>query len=153
MTYIAPLPDPPQRSDPDNFAVRADAFLGALPQFGADIDAIYPNIATCATNINSVINATPAATAAANSATSAANSAAAAATSVTAATAAQAASELARDAAAAIVYTQPLVMAPHTITASLQIPTGLVAAIFGDVTIAPSVTIEGLGDSQLVGLT
>ena len=140
MTYIAPLPDPPQRSDPDNFAVRADAFLGALPQFGADIDAIYPNIATCATNINSVINATPAATAAANSATSAANSAAAAATSVTAAT------------AAAFVYTQPLVMAPHTITASLQIPTGLVAAIFGDVTIAPSVTIEGLGDSQLVGL-
>ena len=153
MAYIAPLPTPPQRSDPDNFAVRADAFLAALPQFGEDIDAIYPNIATCATNINSVINATPAAATATQKAAAAAASATAAAASATAAATAQSGAELARDAAAAIVYTQPLVMAPHTITASLQIPDGLVAAMIGEVTVAAGVTIEGLGDSQLVGLT
>ena len=153
MAYIAPLPDPPQRSDPDNFAARADTFLAALPVFGSEIDAIYPDIATCASNISSVINATPAAATATAKAAAAAASASAAAASATAAATAETGAELARDAAAAIVYTQPVVMAPHTITASLQIPTGLVAAIFGDVTIAPSVTIEGLGDSQLVGLT
>ena len=33
---ITPLPDPPQRTDPANFATKADAFLGALPDFATD---------------------------------------------------------------------------------------------------------------------
>lgn len=36
---ITPLPTPvPQRSDPANFAVRADLFLGALPEFQQQMD-------------------------------------------------------------------------------------------------------------------
>ena len=33
---ITPLPTPPQRSDPANFAARGDAFLAALPGFQAE---------------------------------------------------------------------------------------------------------------------
>ena len=152
MAYIAPLPTPPQRSDPDNFAVRADAFLGALPQFGADIDAIYPDIALCANDINAVRQAPGAATtalAAQTAAVAAANSASASASSASAsaATAAQAV-----DAAAAIVYTQPLVMAPNTITQNVTIPDGYNAVLIGAVTIADGVTIMGLGSATLVGI-
>lgn len=152
MAYIAPLPTPPQRSDPGNFSARADAFLGALPQFGADIDAIYPDIALCAADITAVRQAPGAATtalAAQASAVAAANSAAAnsASASASAAAAAQAV-----DAAAAIVYTQPLVMAPNTITSSVTIPDGYNAVLIGAVTIADGVTIMGLGSAELVGI-
>lgn len=38
---ITPLPPPPQRgSAPDNFSATADAFLGALPQFAAQANAL-----------------------------------------------------------------------------------------------------------------
>ncbi|CAM8627052.1 Intramolecular chaperone auto-processing domain containing protein [Comamonadaceae bacterium] len=36
---ISALPTPPLRSDPANFAARADAFLAALPQFAAEANA------------------------------------------------------------------------------------------------------------------
>lgn len=36
VTRITPLPEPPQRSDPENFAVRGDAFMSALPTFAEE---------------------------------------------------------------------------------------------------------------------
>ena len=36
---ITALPIPPSRSDPANFATRADAFLGALPTFATEANA------------------------------------------------------------------------------------------------------------------
>jgi hypothetical protein len=36
---ITPLPTPPSTSDPANFDARADAFLGALPQFATECNA------------------------------------------------------------------------------------------------------------------
>ena len=42
MAYppIATLPSPPSRQDPANFADEADAFLGALPDFGTETNAL-----------------------------------------------------------------------------------------------------------------
>jgi len=37
---ITPLPTPPSRNDPTNFATRADAFLGALPTFATEANAL-----------------------------------------------------------------------------------------------------------------
>lgn len=37
---ITALPTPPSRDDPENFAQRADAFLGALPAFAAETNAV-----------------------------------------------------------------------------------------------------------------
>ncbi len=39
-SLIDALPDVPQRSDPDNFAARGDAFLAALPDFQAQANAL-----------------------------------------------------------------------------------------------------------------
>ena len=62
MTTITPLPTPPSRDDPTNFRTRGDAFLGALPTFGSEANALAGEV-----NAN--------ATAAASSATAAAASA------------------------------------------------------------------------------
>lgn len=37
---ITALPTPPSRNDPTNFSTRADAFLGALPAFGTEANAL-----------------------------------------------------------------------------------------------------------------
>jgi hypothetical protein len=58
---ITLLPTPPSRLDPTNFAIRADAFLGALPVFATEANAL-------ATTVNS--NATAAAASAASAASS-----------------------------------------------------------------------------------
>ena len=41
MAYppISALPTPPSRQEPSTFSVRADAFLGALPDFGTQVNA------------------------------------------------------------------------------------------------------------------
>ena len=44
MTTITTLPTPPSRSDPINFAERADAFLGALPTFGDQTNAVASEV-------------------------------------------------------------------------------------------------------------
>jgi len=44
MTTITTLPTPPSRSDPINFADRADAFLGALPDFGDETNAVASEV-------------------------------------------------------------------------------------------------------------
>lgn len=38
-TPITNLPTPPSRQEPSTFSVRADAFLGALPDFGTEVNA------------------------------------------------------------------------------------------------------------------
>lgn len=41
MSLITELPDPPSRSDPDNFAARGDAFVAALPTMVTEINALF----------------------------------------------------------------------------------------------------------------
>jgi hypothetical protein len=40
MSGITPLPTPPTRADPTNFAARGDAFMAALPQFVEEANAL-----------------------------------------------------------------------------------------------------------------
>lgn len=67
---ITPLPTPPSRNDPTNFAARGDAFLGALPDFATEANALAVDV-----NADAVAAAAAevAATAAASAATAAAN--------------------------------------------------------------------------------
>lgn len=51
---ITPLPTPPSRADASNFAARADAFLGALPAFGTQLNTAANAAITAA---QSAINA------------------------------------------------------------------------------------------------
>lgn len=44
ITNITPLPSPPSRSDPVNFAERADDFLGALPTFVTQLNTAADEI-------------------------------------------------------------------------------------------------------------
>ena len=83
---ISPLPTPiPSRQQPEaTFSTNADAFLGALPTFVTEANALATDVNTKATN------AANSATASANSATASANSATASANSATSAAAAAA---------------------------------------------------------------
>lgn len=74
---ITPLPTPPQRSDPTNFPVRADAFMTALPTFATEVTAAQVDITAkqAQTAIDSA-NSAAAATAAAASSVAAASVAA-----------------------------------------------------------------------------
>lgn len=47
---ITALPTPPSRQDPTNFNDRADAFLGALPQFQTEANALQVNVNTSEAN-------------------------------------------------------------------------------------------------------
>ena len=67
---ITPLPTPPSRDDPTNFATRADAFLGALPTFATEANALA--VAADADAL-AASNSASAASAAAIAATAAAN--------------------------------------------------------------------------------
>ena len=79
---ITLLPTPPSRQDPNNFAVRADAFLGALPTFGTEANALANTVNGYQLTAGlAASNASASATAAATSATAAANSATSAAAS------------------------------------------------------------------------
>lgn len=76
---ITALPTPPTRADAANFAVRADAFLGALPTFASEANALQTEVnAKELAAANSATNAATSATNAANSASAAASSASAA---------------------------------------------------------------------------
>ena len=68
MTTITALPPPPSRSDPVSFATRGDAFLGALPTFATEANALSAEV-----NANA-INAANSASFAGLSATNAASS-------------------------------------------------------------------------------
>ena len=47
---ITALPTPPSRTDAANFSARADAFLGALPTFGSEANALAVEVNGYATN-------------------------------------------------------------------------------------------------------
>lgn len=49
MTTITPLPPPPSRSDPANFASKGDALLGALPTFVTETNTVAGEVNTNAT--------------------------------------------------------------------------------------------------------
>jgi hypothetical protein len=76
---ITPLPTPPSRSDPANFADRGDAFLGSLPTFTTEANALAT--AVNQNEINAELAETNAETA--QAAAEAAASAAAASANVT----------------------------------------------------------------------
>jgi hypothetical protein len=79
---ITALPTPPSRQDPANFAIRADTFLGALPNFGSEANALALEMSTTAASAAaSASNAATSATQSAASASQSASSAAAAASS------------------------------------------------------------------------
>lgn len=46
FTPVTDLPTPPSRTDPTNFAVRADAFLAALPQFQTELNDLATYLET-----------------------------------------------------------------------------------------------------------
>lgn len=50
MTTITALPSPPSRQDPTNFNDRADAFLGALPAFATEVNAVASETNTASAN-------------------------------------------------------------------------------------------------------
>jgi hypothetical protein len=73
---ITALPTPPSRNDPANFAARGDAFLGALPTFQSEANALAVEVDN--DRIASAASASTATTQATNSANSATASAASA---------------------------------------------------------------------------
>ena len=105
MTTITALPTPPTREDPTNFAVRADAFLAALPTFATETNAVASETNTAKTNAETAATtattqaglATTARIAAELAETNAETAATAAQLAETNAEAAQAAAELALD--------------------------------------------------------
>jgi hypothetical protein len=150
VPQITALPDPPSRQDPTNFAVKGDAFLGALPNFATEANSL-------ATQVNERVDAAFAAgleSAAAN-ATNAANSAASALTqrnlAETAKTGAQQeriAAELARDEAEAFAglaqATNPLEALQvnrAVITTNQTLTKGFNALSAGPIEIADGVTV------------
>lgn len=78
MAYppITTLPSPPSRQDPANFATEADAFLGALPTFQSEANALGNYLDGVGAAVDS--DATAAAASASAAATSATNAAASA---------------------------------------------------------------------------
>lgn len=89
MAVVAPtpidaLPTPPSTSDPTNFDSRADAFLGALPDFTTEANALATNVFNNATD--AATNATTATTKAGEAAASAASALNAPGTSATSTT-------------------------------------------------------------------
>ena len=94
---ISPLPTPPSRStDPANFAIEADAFVAALPEFQTDANAQATYLDALATTVDGDATAAASSAAAAlisqNSATSSASAASASATTASNAATAAAAS-------------------------------------------------------------
>ncbi len=124
---ITPLPTPPTRDDPANFATRADTFLAALPDFATEANALATDVegdataaaASASAASTSASNAASSASAASTSASNAASSASAASSS--ASNAASSASAASSSATAAANSALALIA---TSTTSLSIGTG-----------------------------
>lgn len=81
MTTISPLPDPPSRADPANFAARGDAFMAALPTFQSETNLVAGEVnadaATASSAASTATTQAGIATTQASNALASANSAAA----------------------------------------------------------------------------
>ena len=139
-TYT-PLPTPvPQRSDPANFAVRADLLLTALPTFGSQLNALAANVYANALEVLANANATQADRALAQAALAsilaanpAANAAAAAASAAAAAVSAAQAQAVSPD--------SPVRLNSRRISAPLTIPSAYNAASVGPIAIDDGITV------------
>ena len=49
---VTPLPTPPSRQEPDTFADRSDAFLGALPTFQSELNTLGDYVETTAAEVD-----------------------------------------------------------------------------------------------------
>lgn len=139
-TTITPLPTAPSRADPANFAVRADAFLGQMPTFGTQTNAVasvtYTNAVEAAASANAaqadrILAQSAAATVTAQS--PAANAAAAAASAAAAAVSAAQAQAVSPD--------SPVRFNTRRIDANLTIPSAYNAMSAGPIAIADGVTV------------
>jgi len=139
-TPITPLPTAPSRADPANFPARADAFLGQMPSFGTQANALasvtYTNAVEALASANAaqadriLAQAGAAAVAAANPA---ANAAAAAASAAAAAVSAGQAQAVSPD--------SPVRFNTRQITANLTIGSAYNAASAGPISIGDGITV------------
>lgn len=139
MTITA-LPTPPSRQDPANFAIRADAFLSALPDFAEQANALQANV-----NDRQI-----AAAASANAAQSDRLLCQAAATAVAAQSPVANAAAAAASAAQAAAFASqaqatnpdsPIRLNPRIVAANFTVPSAFNAASVGPLTVAEGVTV------------
>ena len=137
---ITALPTPPSRSDPATFAARGDAFLGALPTFVTEANALQTDVnakqAAASVSANAaqadriLCDAAAAAVAAQSPVT---NAAAAAASALAAAAYASTAQATNPD--------SPIRINPRKITADFTIASTYNAASVGPISISEGVTV------------
>lgn len=137
---ITALPTPPSRSDPATFAARGDAFLGALPTFVTEANALQTDVnakqAAAAVSANAaqadriLCDAAAAAVAAQSPVT---NAAAAAASALAAAAYASTAQATNPD--------SPIRLNPRKITADFTVASTYNAASAGPITISEGITV------------
>jgi hypothetical protein len=139
-TPITTLPTAPSPADPANFATRADAFLGQLPTFGTQANALgsvtYINAVEAAASANAAAADRILAQSALASITAqspAANAAAAAASAAAAAVSAAQAQAVSPD--------SPVRFNTRRIEAALTIPSAYNAGSTGPIAIADGVTV------------
>ena len=144
MAYppITTLPAAPSRQDPTNFADEADAFLGALPDFGDEANALASYVEGVAGDVDT-------------DATAAAASATAAATSASSATAAQTAAEAAANATLWVSGTTysagDVVYSPSTYF-TYRATSGLTSTV-DPATDTANWTLIGVGGTALLSIT
>lgn len=137
---ITALPTPPRRSDPATFAARGDAFLGALPTFVTEANALQTDVNAKQAAAAVSANAAQAdrilcddATAAVAAQSPVTNAAAAAASALAAAAYASTAQATNPD--------SPIRINPRKITADFTIASTYNAASVGPISISEGVTV------------
>ena len=137
---VTALPTPPSRSDPATFAARGDAFLGALPTFVTEANALQTDVNAKQAAAAVSANAAQAdrilcddATAAVAAQSPVTNAAAAAASALAAAAYASTAQATNPD--------SPIRINPRKITADFTIASTYNAASVGPITISEGVTV------------
>lgn len=129
---ITPLPTPPSRQDAANFAVRGDAFMGALPDFATEANALQADVnakqatasAAAATATAKAGEAADAAGTATTQAGAASASAGTATTKAGEASASAAAALASKNAAAASAASITVQASPTDATAGRLMPVG-----------------------------
>lgn len=137
---ITALPTPPSRSDPATFAARGDAFLGALPTFVTEANALQTDVNAKQAAAAVSANAAQAdrilcddATAAVAAQSPVTNAAAAAASALAAAAYASTAQATNPD--------SPIRLNPRKITADFTVASTYNAASVGPITISEGITV------------